>query len=285
MTTPTERSPVAVGGAAPGRPVPAGAGSGGERPPAPPASGAAHRFGAGRVAVVLLGALLVLGSLPALIAGGVLLGADRTQRGTDGYLTSPSLPLVTSTSALVSEPAQVRFDDGPDAWRAVRSLVGDVRLRVSPLETGTAVFVGIAPADEVARYLDGTRFATLRELTENGPRLDVTAGPGTPAPPAEQTFWTASSTGTGPQTVELPLQPGSWQVVVMNADGGPGVGVRADVAAQVPAVTGVATALLVIGGVLLVLGVVAIVLAVTTAPGSGRGDARPRPAPPVQRGP
>ena len=54
--------------------------------------------------------------------------------------------------------------------------------------------------------------------------------PGGPAPtPAAEPFWVATASGQGTQTVAWDKERGAWSAVVMNADGSPGVGVRADV--------------------------------------------------------
>jgi hypothetical protein len=54
--------------------------------------------------------------------------------------------------------------------------------------------------------------------------------PGGPAPsPAAQPFWVATASGPGPQTLLWNKERGAWSAVVMNADGSPGVDVRADV--------------------------------------------------------
>jgi hypothetical protein len=50
-----------------------------------------------------------------------------------------------------------------------------------------------------------------------------------PAPPTKQPIWDASVHGTGTQTLTWDVRDGDWSVVVMNADGSPGV--HADVSA------------------------------------------------------
>ena len=53
-------------------------------------------------------------------------------------------------------------------------------------------------------------------------------------PPGRERFWSASARGTGDQTLEWDLRDGDWSVVVMNADGSPGVDVELDAGAKVP---------------------------------------------------
>jgi hypothetical protein len=67
-----------------------------------------------------------------------------------------------------------------------------------------------------------------------------------------QDFWVASATGPGAQTLTWDPANGSWTVVVMNADGRPGIGMGADLGATYPALLGIAIGLLVAGGIFLV---------------------------------
>ena len=80
---------------------------------------------------------------------------------------------------------------------------------------------------------------------------------GTPgSPPATQGFWVASASGPGTQTVEWEPADGSWTVVVMNADGQPGIGtVGADLGARYPALVWIAFGVLAGGAVFLIGGV------------------------------
>lgn len=69
----------------------------------------------------------------------------------------------------------------------------------------------------------------------------------------------ATDTGSGPRTVTWEPTEGSWSVVVMNADGGPGLRVEADLGATMPAVVWIALGLLLVGGLFLAGGVILIV--------------------------
>ena len=80
--------------------------------------------------------------------------------------------------------------------------------------------------------------------------------------PGAQDFWVASATGSGARTLSWDPAGGSWTVVVMNADGRPGIGVRADLGARMPAVRWIAIGLLAAGAILLAAGVLLIAGAV-----------------------
>ena len=92
-------------------------------------------------------------------------------------------------------------------------------------------------------------------------RLQTTGGSATPSPPQTQHFWVASVSGTGPQTLRWDPANGSWTVVVMNADGGAGVDVTADLGATMPMLTGVTIGSFVFAGLFLTGGVVLMVIA------------------------
>jgi hypothetical protein len=82
-----------------------------------------------------------------------------------------------------------------------------------------------------------------------------TVGGGTPrSAPGSQNFWVARSTGPDARTLIWQPTKGSWTVVVMNADARPGIAVRADLGARIPAVLWIAIGLLAAGAVLIVAG-------------------------------
>src|SRR5207237_4817058 len=86
------------------------------------------------------------------------------------------------------------------------------------------------------------------------------------APPTEQSFWAASASGVGTQTLTWKVRDGDWSVVLMNADGSRGVAADVDLGAKLSFLLWVAIGLL-IGGALLLGGAIAlIVLAARTRP-------------------
>src|SRR5262249_15297634 len=90
--------------------------------------------------------------------------------------------------------------------------------------------------------------------------------------PGTQDFWVASSTGPGARTLTWVPADGSWTVVVMNADGGPGIDVQADLGARIPALPWIGVGLLVAGAVFAAGGAL-LVAGATRRRGAGR--ARP----------
>jgi hypothetical protein len=223
-----------------------------------------------------------------LVGGAALMWADRTQR-VDGWLSTPQVEASTASYALVSD--NIRLDTAGADW-AVNDVLGRVRLQVTP-RNGTDVFVGVARSSAAADYLRGVG-RTRVELgnshngwnwnwngspgTGTGQRMDpgmmsqVPGGPPATAP-RDAGIWTASTAGTGVQTLEWAPANGNWVVVAMPVDRSAGLDVGLSVAATAPALPWLASGLLGGGAVLLGVGVLLIVLAVHRA--------QARPAPPT----
>ena len=77
-------------------------------------------------------------------------------------------------------------------------------------------------------------------------------------PPADQPFWAASATGAGEQTLEWEPEDGSWEVLVMNADGSRGVAADLSIGAELDPLIWIGIGLLVGGGLLAAVAAVAI---------------------------
>jgi hypothetical protein len=238
--------------------VPPAAPTTGQAPPGPTVGARPSRWTAGRVTALVIGVLLVLLSLPLLGGGGTAVWADLTQRDA-GYVTTDVHRFSASGSALATESTDL--GSAGVSWLYSPSLLGNVRIRVTPASTGAALFVGIGPSASVDRYLSGTGHTVVTDFW--GDEVQDVAGGTPPTAPETQDFWVASATGSGPQTVVWDPADGSWTVVVMNADGRPGVDVGADLGAEMPAVLWIAIGSLVLGALLMAGGVFLIVGAFT----------------------
>jgi hypothetical protein len=230
---------------------------GGPEPPlVPPETKVADRssgWTGGRITTLVIGALLALVALVLLGAGGTALWADRTQRDA-GYVTTDVHGFSTSGSALATESTEL--GSAGVGWLYSPALLGDVRIRVTPTSSGSPLFVGIGRSTDVNRYLAGVNHTVISEFW--GDKTEAVDGGPVGSPPETQEFWVASATGAGAQTVEWDPAGGSWTVVVMNADGRPGIDVGADLGARMPAVLWIAIGFLVGGAVFMAGGVLLI---------------------------
>ncbi len=229
-------------------------------PAAPPEAGAAvrrpERWGPGRVIALIVASLLALASFGLLAAGGTGIVLDQTQRDSSGYLMTSTDAYSTSTFALVS--GSYRGGTSGD-WFVNRDLIGTVKVRVSSTRP---VFIGIGPENAVNTYLSGVAYARGNSLTT--PSSDFRTHPGgAPAtPPGAQTFWSASSTGTGHQALTWKPQAGNWRIVLMNADGSAGVSSDVSIGAKIPHLLTIAIVAAGVGLVLLLIAGTGIYLAV-----------------------
>jgi hypothetical protein len=151
--------------------------------------------------------------------------------------------------------------------------LGTVRIQVSGAGE-TPVFVGLAASADVDRWLGGVAHDVVRDVTVRPLDAAYTRHPGrlvqAPAP-AAQPFWVEQASGTGAQTLSWSLTAGTWTVVVANADGTPGVDVRAEVAAELPHLGAVALGLLALGAAALAAGLVLVVKGVRQPPSATAG--------------
>jgi Domain of unknown function (DUF4389) len=228
--------------------------------PSPPPTGTG--WSAGRVISVVAGAVLLAGSAGLFGAGGVGLWADQTQRQ-DGYLTTSVTSYHTGGYAVATAPVELRG--------AADSFLGGVRIRVTA-DGGTPVFIGVAPAGTVERYLAGVGYSTVTGPPTGSVRYIEHAGTAPRTPPGDAGIWAASVTGTGTQTLPWTPRDGRWIAVVMNADATPGVAVRAEAGARVAALPWIIVGVFGAGAIVLVAAAALIAVPLRrTRRGSGRG--------------
>jgi Domain of unknown function (DUF4389) len=228
------------------------------RPDAGPARAA---WTGGRITALVIGAVLALISLGLLGGGGATLWADRTQRDAAGYVSTSVHEFSTSGSALTT--GRIDLVSPETDWLTRQTVLDKVRVRVTAVEPEASVFVGIAPTDDVTRYLSNVRHAVIEDF--RGTAVRTIPGAATASAPGSQDFWVASTSGTGTRTLVWQSVKGSWTVVVMNTDGRPGIDVRADAGATIPALLWIAVGLLSAGGVFLIGGALLIGVAVHRA--------------------
>jgi hypothetical protein len=205
-----------------------------------------------RIGLIVLGVVVGALALTALVGGGALLWLHTDRRDHDGYYSTGAKTLATPTYALVSDGLDIGTD-GPD-WLFRKGRLGTIRVTA----TGTAaepVFVGIARSSQTAAYLAGVAHDDITDF-EVDP-FSVTrarrGGAATPAAPTAEAFWAKTATGAGRQTLTWSVKKGSWNVVVMNADGSRSVRAAVTLGAKVPWILWLAIGLLT-AGVLLAAG-------------------------------
>jgi hypothetical protein len=248
-----------------------------DHPPTTPRRWTTLRIVGLTVGSVLLAVALALG-----LGGGGLLFADKALRDDDGFLMSGGERFTTASYAVTTK--NVRLDGGT----FVHSLIGDVRLTAR--SSSQPVFLGIAPTDEVAGYLDGVAHGVAHAVVidlDGRPLFREFDGGPPAAAPADAVDWDAHASGDGKQTLEWDAGDGDWTAVLMNADGSADVSAVVSAGATLPVLGWGAATLLVSAGVLLIVGLVLVLFSLPGSPRAAPMDAPPAPtdAPPAPPGP
>jgi hypothetical protein len=214
----------------------------------------------GPVVAVVAGSLAGLLALVLVVLGSGLLWAAQYKTD-DGYYTTASHTYSSPTRALTTESLDV--DSGVPDWLDASERLG--RVRIDP--SGSGAFVGIARTRDVDAYLDQVAHDQVNDLEFDPFTLDTTrrAGEGRPAMPAAQTFWAATSVDG--RALDWKVRKGEWTVVMMNADGSPGVSVDATAGAKIPLIGDLAWWLAIPGAL---LGAIALALVAFGARGLAR---------------
>ena len=198
-----------------------------------------------RIPFIVAGVLTGVLALTLLASGAGLLWADGQKDG-DGYLNTDRHAFGTDTAALVSGNVDVNLDGAE--WLVESDDLDDVRLSVAPQSSDKPVFVGVAPTSDVRRYLDGTAHTRVDDLDyapfgvfgDFSADYRDSAGAERADRPGDERFWATSASGTGTQNLTWDLGEGDWSIVVMNADGSPGVHADIEAGAQLPALDEIA---------------------------------------------
>jgi hypothetical protein len=224
-------------------------------PAAASAQPAQQSSGRGRVLRLVFGSLGLLAALAFIGGAGALTWALGTQRDGSGYFTTSTHHYQTLSYALSSESLDVSGLKG-----TLEAGLARLRLTVTSADAAKPLFVGIAPASDVERYLARVQHDELGDLELDPFKVEYRPqGGGAPAAlPATQSFWRAKATGTGTQTISWPVEKGHWSAVVMNADGRPTVSVDAQIAAHAAYIWSIVVALFVLGGLSLLGGAVLV---------------------------
>jgi hypothetical protein len=214
-----------------------------------------------RVVLFVLGGILLVIGVLAGIGGGALMALF----GANDTVNSGVQQVSTPTRALVSPASSIQDTSG------VQTVFGSVRLRITatPAGAGQHIFLGIAPASAVDRYLSGVSHDVATDVSVDPFRLTLAhhGGTGTPPPPGSQSFWVARANGNHP-TLTWTVTDGSYRVVAMNTDAAAPVAFAGGLDLTIPHSFAIGIGLLIGGIVLIVVAVVLIVLGARTRPPS-----------------
>jgi hypothetical protein len=215
---------------------------------------------AGRIVLLVFGAIILLVALALIAAGGALVWLDKAHSDSEGFITTDTIHLDRASYAITTHPAEMDLESG---WFGDTHHIATIKVQASSENSSKEIFIGIADEADVRAYLSGVNYDEIKEFRIHPFRVYYTNHPGNSAPaaPTSQTFWVVSEHGSGNQTLEWELETGDWVMVLMNADGSAGVDVSGAIGVKAPWVFWVGLGLLIGGIVLLIIGVGLVLLA------------------------
>jgi hypothetical protein len=185
-------------------------------------------WNAGRIFMILFGALFLIVSLGLLAGGGALVTMENAFSDVDGYLISSPIELTTNTYALVSPSLDLDINI-PNSW-AIPTISEwiSVKIIAESKYSSKPLFVGIATSQNLRSYLDGVAYEEVTKIRwdydpssmgDQNINYHFHNGDAPRGPPIYEDFWEASDYGT--RTVEFTWTPntGDYVLVSMNNDG------------------------------------------------------------------
>jgi hypothetical protein len=157
-------------------------------------------------------------ALVLVCTAGVALVTNAMRDGS-GYLNWPTETFAAGGYAIATNAVDV--SDAPK-WVFGDAGLNAVRVKA---DSDRPLFIGIARADDVERYLHGVANDEVSYLDYRPFRVNYTStAGGAPARrPSSERFWVKSVTGAGSLALAWKPKPGDWRAVVMNADGSRGI--------------------------------------------------------------
>ncbi|MGI8418166.1 MAG: DUF4389 domain-containing protein [Nakamurella sp.] len=210
-----------------------------------------------RIISLVVGCVMLLPGVGLLVGGGALGVAYASGRNDSGYFQAALNDVHSPTAAITAETPALTDDLQPSTW-LIHALDTDLRLQVT-VPSNSQVFVGIGPAADVDAYLGGIAHEEITGLANGSAVFRSHAGTEAVAPPTEQTFWATTAIGSGTQQLSWKPTGGQWAVVIMNADGSPGIAAAATVEIRAGFLLPLALILLVLG-ILITAGAVTLVV-------------------------
>jgi len=211
----------------------------------------AHSQPSRRPAAVWVGGVIALIGVVLALSGVAVLAVF----GGDDTLSSGPHDLSAPTAAIVSGTAEI------DDTTGIADVLGQPRLRLAAEAEGDRdIFVGVGPAEDVDAYLAGIAVTEVTDFDIAPFKLTRhdEPGEGTPAPPVDQPFWLASSTGADRASIDWKVRDGDYRLVVMNADGTLGVDTVSKAGVTLPRMASIAGGAAIAGLIALVAGLAAL---------------------------
>ena len=223
------------------------------------------------ILAIFFGGIIIIASLGILAGGGMVTWVQNTFSDSDGFMISGEVELQVDSHALVGQGVDIDIDVNTPSYVRQPEFGDFVTLKLvgSSNDPSKEVFIGIAREGAASAYLSGVEYDEVVDLKwpydrvwDRQPTVSYnTHHGGAPSQaPDRETFWEASVTGSGTQTLEWEPEEGNFWFVVMNADGSSDVDVDMQMGAKIPFLRYIGNMLLAGGFISLVVGSLIIYL-------------------------
>lgn len=130
-----------------------------------------------------------------------------------------------------------------------------IKVEASNTSTEKPIFIGIAYETDIMEYLKDVSYDKFEGFSSHPytVHLNQIEGFKLPSKPETQTFWIASVSGTGTQTLNWDVRTGNYSLILMNADGSAPIDARVALGIKMPAVFRVIGIGLLSGGTILLI--------------------------------
>jgi len=198
-----------------------------------------------RVIAVFVALVIIVAAAGLIAVGSVgisIFGPEGTYEVEAGTVSSRD-----GAVALVADVADVDVDM-PYAQELGEATLGALA------QGGKPVFIGLGPQAAIDDYLFGLPFDVLTANDDGWTTRPVPGVTDSAAEPGNQEFWIYSDSGTQPTFVVDAVVGSSGTLVIMNADGSPGVAAEVTVGFTGPRIFPISVGAAATGGVLLIVG-------------------------------
>jgi hypothetical protein len=221
---------------------------------------------AGRIVLLIFAIILVIASIGLLIGGGFILAFDTGFKDSEGYYSTGSIPIESTSSAIITYPSDFQDDavwyrndssqqipNTPEWYWENHTL--SIKVEASSVISNKPIFIGVAREADLNNYLQGVSYDKFEDFSMHPYKVRLTqiTGDKLPAAPSQQTFWVASASGTGTQTLKWDITSGSYSLVLMNADGSSSIDARVALGIKIPEVLRSVGIGLLVGGIIFLI--------------------------------
>lgn len=200
-------------------------------------------LGVVHIGVLLLSVILLITSFGLLMGGTTLRSIQSLVVDEDGFITSDPTTFDLPGYAIVLE--NIEFDVNPMAWRWIQSRGGLLKLKIitESNDPSKEIFIGVARESDLRSYLQDIEYQRVVDMDFDEENYDLVfsaddfrlhPGGSPSAPPTVHSYWVVHTSSAEEQELIWEPLSGTYNIVIMNADGSEGIDAEIQVGANVP---------------------------------------------------